>query len=372
MKTKKRLISLPAFTLTFVIVLCSSSFFLSKANATTKAEDVAENATIILLQVGNPILSVNGLERQIDGKNTVPVIQNENTMLPVRAVVEAMNGTVNWDGTEQSVVLTHDSDVIKLTIGSNTGYINDKGQALATAPVIINGVTMLPIRFIAESFGYGVVWENQSKTVTIKSSLSQMAADSGNPVLPEVGNDNILVVYFSMPETSNANNMTQEEDNSVVVIDGEVLGNTQYVAQLIQEKTGSDIFLIKPQIPYTTNHEALVDLAKKEQEDNARPELAATVDNLEQYDVIFLGYPNWWGDMPMVLYTFLESHDLSGKTIIPFNTHGGSGFAGTIHTIAELQPNAILEQNGFTVSRDSVDECEDDVFTWLQELNLTQ
>ncbi|KYZ75147.1 flavodoxin [Anaerosporomusa subterranea] len=177
-----------------------------------------------------------------------------------------------------------------------------------------------------------------------------------------------LVVYFSMPETTNPNNMNQEEANSTVVINGEVLGNTQYVANLIQKNTGADIFRIEPKTPYPTNHRALVDLAKTEQNNKARPELAKKVENLGQYDVVFLGYPNWWGDMPMILYSFLESHDLSGKTIVPFNTHGGSGFSNTVSTIAALQPNANVIKNGFTVSRDTVQNCADDVAAWLKTL----
>jgi len=98
-----------------------------------------------------------------------------------------------------------------------------------------------------------------------------------------------LVVYFSMPETTKPNNMTQEEDNSTVVINGYVIGNTQYVAYLIQKNTGADIFRIEPKTPYPTNHKTLVDLAKAEQTNKARPELAAKVENLGKYDVIFLG-----------------------------------------------------------------------------------
>ncbi len=187
----------------------------------------------------------------------------------------------------------------------------------------------------------------------------------------ETGNK-ALVVYFSMPETNNPNNMTTDEANSTVVIDGKVLGNTQYVALLIQENTGADIFRLEPKIPYPTDHSTLVDLVKKERTENARPELAKSVDNLEQYDIIFLGYPNWWGDMPMIIYSFLDNYDLSGKIIIPFNTHGGSGFSNTISTIAKLQPNAKVEKNGFTVSRNSVDKAKNDVIDWLRSLKIVE
>lgn len=180
-----------------------------------------------------------------------------------------------------------------------------------------------------------------------------------------------LVVYFSLPETNDPNNMTQEEENSAVVIDGEVLGNTQYVAYIIQENTGADIFRIEAEIPYPLDHDTLVDQAAEEQDSNARPAIADHVDNMDDYDTIFLGYPNWWGDMPMILYTFLEEYDLSGKTIVPFNTHGGSGFSNTIQTIAELQPGADVLEDGFTVSRNNVAEVEDDVVSWLDEHGFT-
>ena len=177
-----------------------------------------------------------------------------------------------------------------------------------------------------------------------------------------------LVVYFSMPETSDPDNMTQEEDNSVVVIDGEVLGNTQYVAYVIQENTGADIFRIEPETPYPTDHDTLVDLAAQEQEDNARPAIKGNIEDLGQYDTVFVGFPNWWGDMPMILYSFFDAYDFSGKTVIPFNTHGGSGVSSTISTIAELEPDADVREDGFTVSRNNVQDAEPDILAWLSDL----
>ncbi len=180
--------------------------------------------------------------------------------------------------------------------------------------------------------------------------------------------EKILIVYFSMPETSNPTGMTPEEENSTVVINGEVLGNTQYIANLIQEMTGGDIFRIEPLTPYTTDHRALVDLAKEEQNTNARPAVAGKVENMDAYTTIFIGYPNWWADMPMIMYTFIESYDLSGKTIIPFNTHGGSRFSNTIRTIANLQPQAQVIENGFTIYRSDMEQAQQQVQEWLTGL----
>lgn len=188
----------------------------------------------------------------------------------------------------------------------------------------------------------------------------------------QVSDANTLVVYFSMPETTNSDNMTEEEDNSVVVIDGEVLGNTQYVAYVIQENTGADIFRIEPETPYPTDHDTLVDLAAEEQDNDARPAIKDRIENLEQYDTIFIGYPNWWGDMPMILYSFFDEYDFSGKTIVPFNTHGGSGFSNTINTIAELEPGATTDREGFTVSRNTVQDAEPDIIAWLETSGYTK
>lgn len=218
--------------------------------------------------------------------------------------------------------------------------------------------------------------DSSSSVPTVESTEQPSASDEEEPAetpseQPETDAKN-LVVYFSMPETTDPNNMTQEEANSTVVINGEVLGNTQYVAYVIQEQTGADIFRIEPETPYPTDHDTLVDLAADEQDDNARPAIKDTIENFDQYENIFVGYPNWWGDMPMILYTFFDTYDFSGKTIIPFNTHGGSGFSGTIGAIAELEPNAEVNEDGFTVSRNNVQEAEPDIISWLKELGYTK
>ena len=159
---------------------------------------------------------------------------------------------------------------------------------------------------------------------------------------------------------------------SRVVVDGEVLGNNQYIAQLIQGETGGDLFRIETVQEYPGSHDPLLEFAYNELTENARPELATQIENPDRYDVIFLGYPNWNADLPMPLYTFLESYDFSGKTIIPFTTHGGSGFSRTIQTIQELQPNATVVEDGLSISRNSVAEAQSDVTDWVAGLDLVQ
>ena len=198
-----------------------------------------------------------------------------------------------------------------------------------------------------------------------------MLRDSSEPVaVPDTpsGESKTLVVYFSMPETTSADNMTTEEDNSVVVIDGEVLVNTQYMANVIRKAADADIFRIEPETPYPTEHSVLVSLAADEQDANARPAIKGRIADFDSYDTIYIGYPIWWSDMPMILYTFFDTYDFSGKTIIPFSTHGGSSFAGTPNTIKTLEPNATI-LDGLTISRDRIQDAEQEITDWVRGLN---
>ena len=638
---KRKITQLIVFALVAIMAIGS----LSICSEETKA------AGEIALQIDNPMMTVDGKEQEIDpGMGTTPVIIDNRTLVPIRAIMEAMGGSVEWNNDTKEVTLTYNGDVIKLTIDSVTAYLNGAVGYLDVAPVIINNRTMLPIRYIAEGFNFRVKWTQETKTVTINppvgtnkfdlekrtvllndgrempilgigtftltqeqaensvyhalkygyrlvdtaaaynneegvgkgiaksgvpredifvttklwpsnynmagidaclerlgleyvdlmllhqpmgdyiggykameeavkqgkiksigvsnftkaqfeeimeiaeippainqvethlynqqlpmidfldkygtvleawfplggrgntqklfaesvivelgekynkssaqiilrwhlqtghiaipgssnpdhilenitifdfeltdeevarinalnkaepffkgfgtSQAEQDAADRwGLDIAPEETEEKVeekkdLVVYFSMPETDSAENMTVDEDNSVVVIDDEVLGNTEYVAKIIKESTGADIFEIEAKEPYPTNHEELVEIAKAEQAEGARPALKYEVINLDDYDTVFVGYPTWWGDMPMIVYTFLESHDLAGKTVVPFNTHGGSGFADTIESIKKIQVNANVIEEGFSVSRDDAESCKEAVVNWLKE-----
>lgn len=190
-----------------------------------------------------------------------------------------------------------------------------------------------------------------------------------NPSTTGSHNKKSLIVYFSVPETDDPNKeMTTEEENSAIVVEGEVLGNTQYAAMLIAENTGGDLYRIEPETPYTTNHEELVALAREEQNEDARPKIKTTIGNFDDYDVIYVGYPIWWSDMPQIMYTFFELYDFSGKTVIPFSTHGGSGLAGTVTTIQNKLRSAIVETNAFTMSRDDMEQTPGEIQAWLDSI----
>ena len=180
----------------------------------------------------------------------------------------------------------------------------------------------------------------------------------------------VLIAYFSMPEDIDVDDVDAVSGASIVVKDNQVFGNVEYMANVINKTIGGNLFQIKTEEDYPLNHEALVDRAAQEQDDNARPVISTHVENIYAYDTIFLGYPNWWGDMPQALYTFLEEYDLSGKVIIPFCPHGGSGFSNTINTIEELQPNATISEDGLSISRDDVVNSEDTIVEWLNDLGF--
>lgn len=146
-------------------------------------------------------------------------------------------------------------------------------------------------------------------------------------------------------------------------------GNTEQMAQFIQDETGGELFTIEPAIPYTDDYDTLLDIAQQEQADNARPELASQVENWDSYEVIFVGYPDWWSDAPMLIYSFLESYDWTGKTLIPFCTSGGSGFGRSLDKLPNSTSGATILE-GLHINGDSVDGAAEDVAAWIDDLGL--
>ena len=135
----------------------------------------------------------------------------------------------------------------------------------------------------------------------------------------------LIIVYSRADENYSVGNIT--------------VGNTMKLAQIIAEKTGAELFEVKPAKPYPADYESCIDVAKKEQNANARPAFLEDKD-ISGYDTIYFGYPIWWGDIPMTMYTFIEAHDWSGKTIIPFCTHEGSGPGKTFRTLKSAMKGA--------------------------------
>lgn len=162
---------------------------------------------------------------------------------------------------------------------------------------------------------------------------------------------------------------TAASDGSVLIAYFSQTGNTETIANMIAEQTGGDLFHIETVETYPDDHMELIEVAQEEQDENARPELQGTVENMDQYDTVFIGFPNWWADMPMGVYTFLESYDWNGKTVIPFCTHGGSGLSNTESSIADICTGAEL-LDGLAVSDTNIDGAGSDVQEWVAGLGL--
>lgn len=171
--------------------------------------------------------------------------------------------------------------------------------------------------------------------------------NTDDPTDSTPGDSNILVAYFSWS------------------------GNTQQVANWISDKTGGELFRITPEVDYTEDD--VFDRAQDELNSGTRPPLSSHIDSetMAEYNVIFVGFPIWWYDLPMPVWSFLEEYDLSGKTIIPFFTHNGSSSgASSISTVAELCPDStVLTDDYFTYSGNNVANAESDVDEWLTELD---
>lgn len=162
----------------------------------------------------------------------------------------------------------------------------------------------------------------------------------------------------------------EEETGGTLIAYFSWSGNTEKMAQMIQAETNGDLFEIEPATPYTDDYNTLLDVAQQEQADNARPALASQAENWDSYDVVFVGYPDWWSDAPMLIYSFLEAYDWEGKTLIPFCTSGGSGFGRSLDKLPDSAPGAVIVE-GLHVSGSSVDEAAEEIASWVDGLNLT-
>ena len=210
---------------------------------------------------------------------------------------------------------------------------------------------------LAKAFVPDMIAQKYGRIVAINTECAALAE-------PGVGaytaGKRALVVYFS-----------RADENYVV---GNVeKGNTRILAEMIAEATGADTFEIKPAKPYPKEYTPATEVAKQEKNDNARPEIVGTMPDVSGYDVVFVGYPIWWGDLPMPCYTFFDKVKLEGKTIAPFCTHEGSGQGRTVSEIAASAPNAeLLEGIAIQgkVAQEDDSRTRELLTEWLGELKL--
>ena len=199
----------------------------------------------------------------------------------------------------------------------------------------------------------------EPKQTEPESDPAEPTAPASAPQEPTGSDSTILVVYFSRTG----------EQYTVGVIDK---GNTAIVAEMIAEQTGADLFEVIPADDhYPMTYDELTDVAKREQDEKARPAYAGSLPDLSQYDTVFIGAPVWWGDWPMILYTVFENNDFSGKKLIPFSTHEGSGLAGFDRKLATACPDSEI-LDGLAVrgndAQNKQEQVRDSVNDWLAGL----
>lgn len=205
----------------------------------------------------------------------------------------------------------------------------------------------------------------QSQSASVQEEEEPASTEQQPEELSNAQESGVLVAYFSWADNA--------------VIDGEVdavaspsvtaPGNVQQLAQWISERTGGDLFSIQVTEPYSSDWDACLERANQERAEDARPELTASVEQLERYDTVFLGYPNWWYGVPMALLSFLEENDLSDKQVYLFCSHGTGGLASSVEQIDEaLSDSTALSENIFDVYEEDAASSQQDILAWLEEL----
>ncbi|WP_195269542.1 flavodoxin [Eubacterium sp. 1001713B170207_170306_E7] len=200
--------------------------------------------------------------------------------------------------------------------------------------LLVTGITLLALTACSSTPG----GQNTAESTPSPSASSQEQADAD-------GGSRVLIAYFTQT------------------------GNTEAVANKIAGLTGGTLFQVETAEAYPEDYDALTDRAQQEQDENARPALSTHVNNMGSYDIVFVGYPIWWGTMPMAMSTFLEEYDFSGKTVIPFCTHGGSALGSSEQDMAALIPGADL-RGGLAVRSGEADTSDSAVQSFIQELGF--
>ncbi len=184
--------------------------------------------------------------------------------------------------------------------------------------------------------------------------------------------ENILIAYFSKAENSSSEEGIDALTSPSATTGGNPMdGNVQLLVQTAKEMTGGQVFSIKTVEKYPVSYEETSNQAREEQKNGSRPELASHLDNMDNYDIVILVYPNWWGTLPQAVFTFLEEYDFSGKTVLPLCTHEGSGVGNSIKDITSLCPNSVLSKE-LAVKGSSTAQSQEQVKEWLADLGFTE
>ena len=181
---------------------------------------------------------------------------------------------------------------------------------------------------------------------------------------------NILIAYFTWAENTHVDDPESVDVDATTSASVLMPGNVGLLAQWIEEETGGDKFSIITEEPYSSDYDTCLNRAIEEHDDNARPAIQGNIKNMGDYDIVFLGFPNWWYSCPMAILTFIEKYDLSGKTIIPFCSHGTGGFAASLRNIGNVLPDDCTVLEEFGAYRPEVAQSKDELLAWLAGLDI--
>lgn len=201
-------------------------------------------------------------------------------------------------------------------------------------------------------------------------SVSEASAGQLEPSASETG-QRVLIAYFTWAENTHVEDPDAADVDATTSASVLLPGNTAKMAGRIAQRVGGDLFSIVVTEPYPSDYDACLDRAADEKAENARPALANHVENMDDYDVIFLGYPNWWYTVPMAIFSFIEEYDLSDKTIVPFCAHGTGGLASSVRDIAAALPDSATVLEPIGVYRQDIDAAEPRINEWLDGLGFS-
>lgn len=214
--------------------------------------------------------------------------------------------------------------------------------------------------------------EEEQTSGSMEQSGSSESFQNDTVEQMEQTGSHILIAYFTWADNTRVENPNAIDVDATTSASVLQPGNAAKIAEWIQNRTNGDLFSIIVKEPYSSDYDECLDRASDEKAENARPELVSHVENMDQYDTVFLGFPNWWYTVPMAIHSFLEEYDFSGKTIIPFVTHGTGGLASTINDIKADLPDSIIVKEAIGVYRPEVDESRPVVEEWLDGLGYTE
>lgn len=212
--------------------------------------------------------------------------------------------------------------------------------------------------------------ESSKPTVDNTSSSESKSSSQQSSKPEEASHSNILIAYFTWAENTHVENPEKVDVDATTSASVLLPGNAAKIAGWIQQEIGSDLFSIVVTEPYSSDYDECLDRAADEKAAKARPKLVNNVENMDDYDIIFLGFPNWWYTVPMAVHSFLEEYDFSGKTVIPFVTHGTGGLASTIRDIEADLPKSTTILDPIGVYRPEVDGSRDKVIGWVRKTGI--